>query len=130
MTVKVLVLKSGEDVIADVKELLTSDKQVMGYLMTRPCVVKLITNAPLTADESNPKSETKSEMSVRMHPWAPLAKEKVIPITTDWVVTMITPVEKVLKMYTEDVLEAYGDNNEETDQVTDLDDSADVGLTD
>ena len=130
MTVKVLVLKSGEDVIADVKELLTSDKQVMGYLMTRPCVVKLITNAPLTADESNPKSETKSEMSVRMHPWAPLAKEKVIPITTDWVVTMITPVEKVLKMYTEDVLEAYGDNNEETDQVTDLDDPADVGLTD
>ncbi len=130
MTVKVLVLKSGEDVIADVKELLTSDKQVMGYLMTRPCVVKLITNAPLTADESNPKSETKSEMSVRMHPWAPLAKEKVIPITTDWVVTMITPVEKVLKMYTEDVLEAYGDNNKETDSVDSPDFSTKTGLTD
>jgi len=130
MTVKVLVLKSGEDVIADVKELLTSDKQVMGYLMTRPCVVKLITNAPLTADESNPKSETKSEMSVRMHPWAPLAKEKVIPITTDWVVTMITPVEKVLKMYTEDVLEAYGDNNKETDSVDSPDGSTKTGLTD
>ena len=130
MTVKVLVLKSGEDVIADVKELLTSDKQVMGYLMTRPCVVKLITNAPLTADESNPKSETKSEMSVRMHPWAPLAKEKVIPITTDWVVTMITPVEKVLKMYTEDVLEAYGDNNKETDSVDSPDFSTEPGLTD
>ena len=130
MTVKVLVLKSGEDVIADVKELLTSDKQVMGYLMTRPCVVKLITNAPLTADESNPKSETKSEMSVRMHPWAPLAKEKVIPITTDWVVTMITPVEKVLKMYTEDVLEAYGDNNKETDSVDSPDFSTKAGLTD
>ena len=130
MTVKVLVLKSGEDVIADVKELLTSDKQVMGYLMTRPCVVKLITNAPLTADESNPKSETKSEMSVRMHPWAPLAKEKTIPITTDWVVTMITPVEKVLKMYTEDVLEAYGDNNKETDPTDSSDISTEVGLTD
>ncbi len=130
MTIKILVLKSGEDVIADVKELLTSDKQVMGYLMTRPCVVKLITNAPLTADESNPKSETKSEMSVRMHPWAPLAKEKVIPITTDWVVTMITPVEKVLKMYTEDVLEAYGDNNKETDSVDSPDGSTKAGLTD
>ena len=130
MTVKVLVLKSGEDVIADVKEMLTSDKQVMGYLMTRPCVVKLITNAPLTADESNPKSETKSEMSVRMHPWAPLAKEKTIPITTDWVVTMITPVEKVLKMYTEDVLEAYGDNIKETDPVDSIDESTKTGLTD
>ena len=130
MTVKVLVLKSGEDVIADVKELLTSDKQVMGYLMTRPCVVKLITNAPLTADESNPKSETKSEMSVRMHPWAPLAKEKEIPLSTDWVVTMFTPVEKVLKMYTEDVLEAYGDNSKETDPTDSSNISTEVGLTD
>ena len=130
MTVKVLVLKSGEDVIADVKEMLTSDKQVMGYLMTRPCVVKLITNAPLTADESNPKSETKSEMSVRMHPWAPLAKEKEIPLSTDWVVTMFTPVEKVLKMYKEDVLKAYGDNSKETDPVDSIDESTKTGLTD
>ena len=129
MTVKVLVLKSGEDVIADVKEMLTSDKQVMGYLMTRPCVVKLITNAPLTADESNPKSETKSEMSVRMHPWAPLAKEKEIPLSTDWVVTMFTPVEKVLKMYKEDVLKAYGDNSKETDPVDSIDESTKTGLT-
>ena len=129
MTVKVLVLKSGEDVIADVKEMLTSDKQVMGYLMTRPCVVKLITNAPLTSDEANPKSETKSEMSVRMHPWAPLAKEKQIPLSTDWVVTMFTPVEKVLKMYKEDVLKAYGDN-EETDPVDSSDISTKAGLTD
>jgi hypothetical protein len=129
MTVKVLVLKSGEDVIADVKEMLTSDKQVMGYLMTRPCVVKLITNAPLTSDEANPKSETKSEMSVRMHPWAPLAKEKEIPLSTDWVVTMFTPVEKVLKMYKEDVLKAYGDN-EETDPVDSSDISTKAGLTD
>ena len=125
-----MVLKSGEDVIADVKEMLTSDKQVMGYLMTRPCVVKLITNAPLTADEANPKSETKSEMSVRMHPWAPLAKEKEIPLSTDWVVTMFTPVEKVLKMYKEDVLKAYGDNNEETDPTDSPDVSTQVGLTD
>ncbi len=130
MTIKILVLKSGEDVIADVKEMLTSDEQVMGYLLNLPCVVKLVSTAPLTADESNPKSETKSEMSIRMHPWAPLAMEKVIPITTDWVVTMITPIEKVLKMYTEDVLEAYGDNNKETDPVDSPDESTKTGLTD
>ena len=59
-----------------------------------------------------------------------LAQEKEIPMTTDWVVTMITPVDKVLKMYKEDVLKAYGENNEESDQVTDLDDPADIGLTD
>ena len=107
MTIKLLVLKSGEDVIADIKEMMTPDNKVMGYFLNRPCVVKLVTNAPLTADETNPKSETKSEMVVRMHPWAPLAKEVEIPLTSEWVVTMFSPVEKVLKMYKEDVLKAY-----------------------
>ena len=107
MTIKLLVLKSGEDVIADIKEMMTPDNKVMGYFLNRPCVVKLVSNAPLSADETNPKSETKSEMVVRMHPWAPLAKETDIPLTSDWVVTMVTPVEKVLKMYKEDVLKAY-----------------------
>ena len=107
MTIKLLVLKSGEDVIADIKEMMTPDNKVMGYFLNRPCVVKLVSNAPLSADETNPKSETKSEMVVRMYPWAPLAKEKDIPLTSDWVVTMVTPVEKVLKMYKEDVLKAY-----------------------
>ena len=109
MTIKLLVLKSGEDVIADIKEMMTTDNKVMGYFLNRPCVVKLVSNAPLSADETNPKSETKSEMVVRMHPWAPLAKETDIPLTSDWVVTMVTPVDKVLKMYKEDVLKAYDD---------------------
>ena len=30
MTIKVLVLKSGEDVIADVQEMMSSENQVMG----------------------------------------------------------------------------------------------------
>ena len=130
MTIKILVLKSGEDVIADIKEMLTADKQVMGYLLNTPCVVKLISSAPLTADEANPKSETKSEMSVRMHPWMPLAKEREIPLSTDWVVTMFSPVEKVLKMYKEDVLKTYGKDNEETDTTDSSNVSTEPGLTD
>ena len=130
MTIKLLVLKSGEDVIADIKEMMTPDNKVMGYFLNRPCVVKLVTNAPLTADETNPKSETKSEMVVRMHPWAPLAKETDIPLTSDWVVTMVTPVDKVLKMYKEDVLKTYGKDNEETDTTDSSNISTEPGLTD
>ena len=99
-------------------------------MLNTPCVVKLISSAPLTADEANPKSETKSEMSVRMHPWMPLAKEREIPLSTDWVVTMFTPVEKVLKMYKEDVLKTYGKDNEETDTTDSSNISTEPGLTD
>ncbi len=128
MTVKIVVLKSGEDVIADVKEMMSKDDQVMGYFLTRPCVVKLNTTATITPeDETKPRFEKKSEYAVQMFPWMPLAKEKAIPLSTDWVVTMITPVDKVIDMYKEDVLKAYG---KEDDQIDNPDKPVKTGLTD
>ena len=125
MTIKILVLKSGEDVIADIKEMMTPDNKVMGYLLTKPCVVKLVSTAPLTAEEDDPDNEHSSEVRIRMHPWAPLAKEKEIPLTSEWVVTMVTPIDKVLTMYKEQVLK-NGQNNS-TDS---SDKQSKVGLTD
>ena len=126
MTIKILVLKSGEDVIADIKEMMTSDNQVMGYILTKPCVVKLMSNAPLTAEEDDPDNEHSSEVRIRMHPWAPLAKEKEIPLTSEWVVTMVTPIDKVLDMYKTQVLKQNG----KTDTTDSSDQQSKVGLTD
>tara|TARA_B100000700_G_scaffold178739_1_gene197391 strand:+ start:353 stop:736 length:384 start_codon:yes stop_codon:yes gene_type:complete len=127
MTVKVLVLKSGEDVIADVQEMMSSKDQVMGYFLNKPCVVKLQTRKP-TQDELDPKQpEKQSDVSVSMYPWMPLAREKAIPISTDWVVTMITPVEKIQEMYEKDVLK---DDREETNSTSNSDEQSKVGLTD
>ena len=114
MTIKVLVLKSGEDVIADVQEMMSSENQVMGYFLTKPCVVKL------------QAKETSSDVSVRMHPWMPIAREKMIPLSTDWVVTMVTPVESIQEMYEKQVLE----DGKETDQTTDSDEQSEDSNTD
>ena len=119
MTVKILLLKSGEDVVADVKEMVSPDDKVIGYFLTKPCVIKLI---PKTIETE--EGETK-ETSISMYPWMPLAKERLIPLSTDWVVTMVTPLEKVEKMYTEDVL-----NGKTTDQTDSSDKSTKVGVTD
>ena len=126
MTIKILVLKSGEDVIADIKEMMTSDNQVMGYLLTKPCVVKLMSAAPLTAEEDDSNIEGSSEVRIRMHPWAPLAKEKEVPLTSEWVVTMVTPIDKVLDMYKTQVLKENG----KTDTTNSSDEQSKVGLTD
>ena len=114
MTIKVLVLKSGEDVIADIQEMMSSENQVMGYFLSKPCVVKL------------QAKETSSDVSVRMHPWMPFAREKMIPLSTDWVVTMVTPVESIQEMYQKQVLE----DGKETDQTTDSDEQSETGDTD
>tara|TARA_Y100001970_G_scaffold273967_1_gene372996 strand:+ start:1141 stop:1521 length:381 start_codon:yes stop_codon:yes gene_type:complete len=126
MTIKILVLKSGEDVIADIKEMMTSDNQVMGYLLTKPCVVKLMSAAPLTAEEDDSNIEGSSEVRIRMHPWAPLAKEKEVPLSTEWVVTMFSPIEKVLDMYKKQVLKENG----KTDTTDSSDQQSKIGLTD
>ena len=119
MTIKVLVMKSGEDVIADVQEMVSDTNQVIGYFLTRPCVVTL------RASE-DPTSDDEQEVSIRMHPWMPLAREKMIPISTDWVVTMITPVEKVQELYEKDVL----NDGQETDTTDNSDEQLKTGLTD
>ena len=106
MTIKILLLKSGEDVIADLKEMVSPDEKVIGYFLSKPCVVKLI--------PKDSEDESKRETAIRMYPWMPLAKEKDIPLPTDWVVTMVTPIEKVETMYKEDVLNAKLINHEET----------------
>ena len=106
MTVKILLLKSGEDVIADLKEMVSPDEKVIGYFLTKPCVVKLI--------PKDSRDESKKETAIRMYPWMPLAKEKDIPLPTDWVVTMVTPIKKIETMYKEDVLD--GETTNQTDR--------------
>ena len=42
MTIKLAILRSGEDIIADMQEMVVGDdKRVVGYFLTRPCGVTL-----------------------------------------------------------------------------------------
>ena len=56
----------------------------------------------------------------------PFAREKMIPLSTDWVVTMVTPVESIQEMYQKQVL----DDGKETDQTTDSDEQSETSNTD
>ena len=45
MTIKLLLLKSGEDLIAEVQEMVfgeDEEKRIVGYYLTRPCIVKMM----------------------------------------------------------------------------------------
>ena len=122
MTIKLLLLKSGEDLIADVKEMVVEEK-VIGYFLHKPCVVKM-RNHKEVEDYEVTEQHQKSQFEVKFYPWIPLAKEPVIPLTLDWVVTMVEPVDNLTKMFKEQVLE-YGQNNQSnsTDKQSDTDKS-------
>jgi hypothetical protein len=113
MTVKLLLLKSGEDLIADVQEMVfgeDEEKRVVGYYLTRPCIIKMRTPNLLT-EENEDKGPQKMGYQVQLHPWMPLTVDEKIPVPSDWVVTMVTPTEKLKQMYVEDVVN-YGKNNQ------------------
>jgi len=113
MTVKLLLLKSGEDIIADVKEMVTGteeDPKVIGYFLNKPCVVRMKDYTPIQDDETTEEKQ-KQAYQIKFYPWIPLAKEPVIPLTTEWVVTMVDPIDKLLNLYVEEILE-YGQPNQ------------------
>ena len=122
MSIKLLVLKSGEDVVADVQEMMVEDK-VVGYFLNKPCVVKMSNYTPIQDEETDENSQ-KNGFQVRFYPWVPLAKDPVVPLTLEWVVTMVEPMEKLTKLYVEQILN-YGKTNQDpgTDDESDSDQS-------
>ena len=109
MTIKLMLLKSGEDVISDVTEMRVGtddESQVIGYQLDKPCVVKM--RDPNLIKEDGPQK--KSGFSVSLFPWMPLTKQEKIPVPADWMITMVEPIDKLKEMYIEDIVE-YGKSN-------------------
>ena len=103
MTIKLCLLKSGEDIITDITELRTSeapDSRVVGYFFDKPCVVKM-RNPQSQAPDSNTQ---KAGFEVSLFPWMPLSTDTRIPVTADWLITMVEPTVKLKEMYIEDVV--------------------------
>ena len=110
MTIKLMLLKSGEDVIADATEMRVGteeESQVIGYHLNKPCVVKM--RDPNLIKEDGPQKQ--SGFSVSLFPWMPLTSQETIPVPADWLITMVEPIEKLKEMYIEDIVE-YGKDNQ------------------
>ena len=101
MSVKLVMLKSGEDIITDVKELKT-EEGIVGYYFHKPLIVKRHhSEEPTVLNEEGSSREYESMISVQFYPWIPLSEESRIPCSADWVVTIVEPVQNVKKLYQE-----------------------------
>ena len=95
MTIKLALLKSGEEVISDVAEMVVEEK-VVGYIFNYPYAAKLF--GGLKKGEKN---------TIQLSPWLPLSKDVSIPVAMDWIITFVEPVTKLSEMYTQ-AMEDYG----------------------
>ena len=113
MSIKLAVLKSGENVISDAKELIADDK-VCGYLFTKPLVVET-RNAILLTEEK----QSSGNVEVALRPWIMLTSDTQVPVPKDWIVTILEPVKSIKEMYEEKV-------NVQSDQDNSIDESTNL----
>ena len=93
MSVKLALLKSGEVLISDIKELI-DDEKVIGYLFVKPKKVDMST--PMFLSEEN---DTESSVEVSLSSWFLITDDEEFAIPKDWIVTVMNPVDRVIQMY-------------------------------
>ena len=101
MSVKLLVLKSLEEVIADVKELVLEEdgkEKIIGFLLTEPKVLSLSRSVTLNEEEG-----AGEQLSVNFEKWQPFSKDNQFQIPAEWVVTIAEPLDQLKTSYEEQV---------------------------
>ena len=94
MTVQIALLKSGEEVIADIKEFRDPDENLVSYLFSEPYCIKIQTREILIeADDAPPKHE------LIFYKWMGLSKDKDLIVNKDWIVCIADPHDSILESY-------------------------------
>jgi len=95
MSIKLALLKSGEEVIADIKEFRDPDDSLVSYLFTNPHFVKISTSQVLVEEVEQTK------YNASFYKWMSLSKDSNIFVNKDWVVTIVEPIDEIKKSYEE-----------------------------
>ena len=93
MAIKVALLKTGEYIIADMKEIV-SDDNIVAYLFNNPNLVEI--NTPVLTEK-----DKKGAIQISLTKWILITKENEIAVPYSHVVTIVEPLDSVTKMYLE-----------------------------
>ena len=97
MSIKLRLLRSGETLISEMKELVAEEsQQAHAYLLENPHVVETRDKSFLTEDE---KKTGNFGIDVILIPWIMLSADKKVIIPVDVVTTIVEPIASVKQMF-------------------------------
>jgi hypothetical protein len=105
MSIKLTLLKSGETVISDVKEILSETaipRKPIAYILNKPHKI-FIQKGIFLSEDFEKKGNDQTEVQVVLTDWIPLTSDDDIVIPVDWVVTIVDPIDEAKQMYEEKV---------------------------
>ena len=111
MSIKLALLKSGEEVISDISEFRQEETDILvSYLFKTPYCIKIKTSNVLVEDKSKEKHQ------LAYYKWMTLSKDDDIIVNKDWVVCITEPLDSIKQNY-EDRMN--GRRSNDTDGSTD-----------
>ena len=113
MAIKLALLKSGEQVIADIMELVNENDDVVSLVFSNPYIVRLLTSE-LLMESSVQLNDEEVEHKVAFSPWIVLSADKKMAVDSKWVVTVVEPHEWIKKSYEEKMSESVNETVSES----------------
>ena len=94
MTVKIVRMLNGEDVIADVQEAYPDQETYspIGYMLTKPYQIEVSATAEMLFEENASDEPQKiNDLNVQLFPWIPLSSNDKTLVVLSNVATVYTP---------------------------------------
>jgi hypothetical protein len=99
MSIKITVLKTGEHIISDMKELMAEgEENAHAYMLVNPHTYEINEKQFITEEEKE-LEEGDYGINVSLLPWLILSKDKKMIIPTDSVLTVVEPLDSVTQLY-------------------------------
>jgi hypothetical protein len=118
MAVKLALLKSGEQVIADIMELVNDDDKVVSLVFSNPYVARLLT--PELLMENSVSLDDEVEHKVAFSPWIVLSADKKIAVDPKWIVSIVNPHEWIKSSYEEKMNTVTTEKTEPKNSIADI----------
>lgn len=99
MSVKLVVLKTGENIITDIREGIL-DEKIVCYIFAKPCIV--FVNGEYVSNDDEPESENK--VGISLQPWPIFSNDDMIEVTPDSITTIVSPNSQLEETYKSQVL--------------------------
>ena len=106
MSVKLLLLKSGEEVITEAKEIVNPEtKEPMGYHLHNPFRLDIVSN------DGGIVFNNEKGYQISWVPWAPLSKDKDFFLPAGHVITAYDPLDSISEQYVQAIREENYEEN-------------------
>lgn len=97
MSIKVVLLKTGEKIITDIKELVFEEKTNV-YLLKDPVKIEKVSKFVLSESMNY---DGDNDITIQLSPWIEFTEEREIPVNLETVIAIVEPLNGLKELYLE-----------------------------